>query len=83
MIQGTPDTLDGVSSAARKIGIDRSAIDNIFQRYGNTTQARMLCSLLGTTPEALKHDADRIVGGGNHEPANAGQSLSKRFPRLK
>lgn len=82
MIKGAPDTLDGVSSIARKVGIDRNAINNVYQKYGGTAQARALCSMLGTTPEALKKDAESIVGGAQTSPANA-QNASKRFPRLK
>lgn len=82
MMQGTPDTLDGVSSAAKRIGIDRNAINSIFQKYGNTMQARAICSMLGTTPEALKSDAEKIVGAGNASPASQPKT-SKRFPRLK
>lgn len=79
--QGTPDTLTGVSSAARRIGIDQNVVNTIFQKYGNTMQAKMLCSMMGTTPEALKKDADRIVGGGYE---NTSQQFSKnKFPRLK
>lgn len=82
MMQGTPDTLAGVSSAAHRIGIDQTAINTIFQKYGSTVQARALCSMLGTTPEALKSDAEKIVSGGS---AGSVQQAPKqvRFPRLK
>lgn len=80
MTAGTPDNLAGVSAAAKRIGIDRNAINSVFQKYGNTVQARALCSMLGTTPEALKKDAERIVGGGN---TNTTPTSSTRFPRLK
>lgn len=83
MMQGTPDTLDGVSSAARKFGITQSAINDIFRKYGNTVQARAVCSMLGTTPEALKKDAERIVGGNGSNYTPNTQNVSKRFPRLK
>lgn len=83
MMQGTPDTLEGVSAAARKFGIDGNSINSVFQKYGNTAQARMLCSMLGTTPEALKQDADRIVGGDGTNYAPKNQGTSTRFPRLK
>lgn len=82
-MRGTPDTLEGVSAVAKKAGIDRAAINSMFQRYGNTAQARMLCSMLGTTPEALKKDAERIVGGGGSSVASGSAGTSKRFPRLK
>ena len=42
--------------------------------------------LLGTTPEALKADADRIVGAGQNgsqRPQNAKAEGSSKFPRLK
>lgn len=88
MIQGTPDNLDGVSSVAHKMGIDQQAIDSIFQKYGNTMQARAICSMLGTTPEALKADADKIIGGASNSRGTTPQDTSatpsaKRFPRLK
>lgn len=83
MIQGTPDTLDGVSAVAKKVGIDQNAINDIFTKYGNTVQARALCSVLGTTPEALKKDAERIVGGSYGSYISSEQTNSKRFPRLK
>lgn len=86
--QGTPDTLAGVSAAAKRLGISQSEIDAVFQKYGGTMQARALCAALGTTPEALKADAEKIVGGGGNSvsfsPAAPSQnSTSKRFPRLK
>lgn len=83
MMQGTPDTLEGVSSVARKAGIDSNAINTVFQKYGNTAQARMICSVLGTTPEALKKDAERIVGGISDSYTPEVKSEPKRFPRLK
>lgn len=82
-IQGTPDTLQGVSEVAKRMGIDRNAINVVFQKYGNTAQARTICSMLGTTPEALKNDAEKIVSGNSSAQNNPVQSASKRFPRLK
>ena len=80
MVQGTPDTLQGVSSVARNVGIDKKSINDIFNRFGNTAQAKMLCAILGTTPEALKHDAESIVG---EDSRPAKQTGKQRFPRLK
>lgn len=82
MIQGTPDTLDGVSAVAKKIGINQNMINGIFDKYGNTMQARALCSMLGTTPEALKKDADTILNGTNKSNTHNAQAPT-RFPRLK
>ena len=82
MIQGTPDTLDGVSQVAKRIGIDSNSINSVFQKYGNTFQARALCSMLGTTPEALKNDAEKIIGN-NIAKSDIATSKSNRFPRLK
>lgn len=59
MIQGTPDSLEGVSKVAKSIGIDSNAINSMFQKYGNTMQAKAICSMLGTTPEALRADAEK------------------------
>lgn len=85
-INGTTDSLDGVSTAARNLGLNPQIISGIYEKYGKTAQARTVCSLLGTTPEALKADAERIVGGGGSpqiQRAQEKQSQSTRFPRLK
>lgn len=83
-IQGTQDNLSDVSRVANSMGINKTMIDSVFQKYGNTMQAKALCSMLGTTPEALKKDAETIVGGGSQNvPNNPVQNTSKRFPRLK
>jgi hypothetical protein len=63
------------------MGLDAGAVNQIFQRVGNTPQAKMVCKLLGTTPEALKEDADRIVGGSTVRESRTIHST--RFPRLK
>lgn len=86
-LNGVPNTLDGVSQAASKIGIDRGFVENIYNKYGTTTQAKAICNLMGTTPEALKADAERIVGGGKPSvpairPQSSGE-VTKKFPRLK
>lgn len=84
-ISGTPNSLDGARATAQKFGITSQAVNEIYSKYGNTMQGRLVCSILGTTPEALKADADMIVGGGQSTfkpPQNAKQSGS-RFPRLK
>lgn len=81
-IQGTPDTLSGVSAVAKRMGIDRESINSVFQRYGNTMQARAICSMLGTTPEALKSDAEKIVGGSAPSQPQT-PPAHNRFPRLK
>lgn len=88
-IQGTPDTLEGASAALKRFGVDQTTINNVYQRYCNTMQARALCGMLGTTPEALKNDADRLVGGGAFPPAamppraSSPAATSPKFPRLK
>lgn len=84
-ISGTADSLDGVSATAQRLGLNRQAVENIYRQYGNTMQARALCSLLGTTPEALKADAEKMLGGSGtpfQPPQNARQGAAK-FPRLK
>lgn len=85
-IDGTSDTLASVQSTAQRLGIDSRLVNSIFDRYGKTMQAKMVCGLLGTTPEALKADADRIVGG-SHPRQQAAQGaktgVSTKFPRLK
>ena len=61
-------------------------VDEIYHKYGRSMQARAVCGLLGTTPEALKADADKILGGGgNSAPKQlpGAGAPAKRFPRLK
>lgn len=85
MIRGTPNSLDGARATAQKMGITSQAVNELYNKYGKTMQGRAICGLLGTTPEALKADADMIVGGGQTPvklPHSAKQSGS-RFPRLK
>lgn len=84
-ISGTPDSLDGVSAAARSLGLNRQALDSIYSRYGRTMQARALCGLLGTTPEALKADADKIIGRDSipSQPFTGAKQGHSKFPRLK
>ena len=88
---GVPDTLDGVSKAAANLGIDHAFVQKFYNKYGNTAQARMICSMMGTTPEALKADAEKIVGADGVVPpqmtypasAKTVESVTKKFPRLK
>lgn len=82
-ISGTENSLNGVSAAARSIGLDAQTINDIYSRYGGTMQARALCKMMGTTPEALKADADRIVGGGFPTSKPAASRAHTKFPRLK
>ena len=85
MINQTPNSLDGARATAQKLGITSQAVNDLYNKYGKTMQGRAICGLLGTTPEALKADADMIVGGGQtpiKRPQNASQS-GTRFPRLK
>ena len=84
-INGTANSLDGVSATAQKLGLNRQMVEEIYRKYGSTMQARALCSLLGTTPEALKADAEKMLGGSGtpfQPPQNARQGAAK-FPRLK
>ena len=90
-MNGVPDTLEGVSQAAARMGINRTFVENIYSRYGTTAQAKAICRMLGTTPEALKADAEKIVGGGGSASIPAARSAevpqsganTKKFPRLK
>ena len=83
-VQGTPDTLDGVSAVARSMGVDAQTIEKIYQRYGQSVQAKMICKMMGTTPEALKSDADHILGTSSlRQDTYAFSGESKKFPRLK
>lgn len=60
-ISGTADTLEGVQSTARRLGIDPNIANSLYARYGKTMQAKALCGLLGTTPEALRSDANKMA----------------------
>lgn len=85
-ISGTENSLSGVSAAARSMGLNAGAVNSIYSKYGNTMQARMLCKIMGTTPEALKADADRILGApGGARPGSAplNAPAHPKFPRLK
>lgn len=89
-LNGVPDTLEGVSQAAARMGIDRNFIQGIYNRYGTTTQAKAICRMMGTTPEALRADAEKIVGGGVNPAPNTktvgvqnSGGITKKFPRLK
>ena len=49
-------------------------------------QAKALCGLLGTTPEALRSDANKILGGAQNAsqaPQKGKAGHSTKFPRLK
>ena len=84
-ISGTADSLDGVSATARKLGLNRQMVEDIYRKYGSTMQGRAVCGLLGTTPEALKADVEKMLGGGGtpfQPPQNARKGTTK-FPRLK
>ena len=39
-INGTENSLDGVSAAARRLGITPQAVSDIYRRYGSTMQGR-------------------------------------------
>lgn len=85
-ISGTADTLDGVRSTAKRLGIDPNIANSLYTRYGRTMQARAVCGLLGTTPEALRSDANKILGApqdGAHPRRGGEASPSVKFPRLK
>lgn len=89
-LSGTPDSLEGAAAAAKKLGLDPQAVNEIYKRYGNTMQAKAICRMMGTTPEALKADADQILGSASSQQAPAREisstgtpGKSKRFPRLK
>lgn len=84
-ISGTENNLSGVSAAARNLGLNAQTVQDIYDKYGQTMQARWLCQMMGTTPEALKADADRIVGGsvGGHSAGLPAGPVQAKFPRLR
>lgn len=84
-VQGVPNSLSGAVETAKNIGVSRRAIEDIYSRYGKSYQARMICKLLGTTPEAIKADAEQIMGGSQRQNPSQGfkPSNNQKFPRLK
>ena len=76
-ISGTVDTLEGVQSTARRLGIDPGIADSLYSRYGRTMQAKALCGLLGTTPEALRSDANKIYSAA-HKTVHRPRKRAKR-----
>lgn len=83
-INGTEDSLDGVSATARRLGLNAQMVNSIYQKYGNTMPGRAVCSILGTTPEALKADAEKMIGGKTQvQNVQAPQKGTTKFPRLK
>ena len=75
-----------MQSTARRLGIDPIIANSLYARYGRTMQAKALCDLLGTTPEALRSDANKILGGtqnASQPPQNGKACRSTKFPRLK
>ena len=66
--------------------IDPNIANSLYARYGKTMQAKALCGLLGTTPEALRSDANKILGGaqnGSQPPQKGKAGGFTKFPRLK
>lgn len=85
LITQTPNSLDGARITAQNLGITIQDINELYSKYGNTVRGRAICSMLGTTPEALRDDADMIVGGmvTPSKMSNASQNGQMKFPRLK
>lgn len=83
MIQGTENNLESVRATAQRIGIDSGFVDAIYRKYGNTPQAKMICNLLGTSPDAIKDDAMNLVGGSKPSTGEAKPPAAPKFPRLK
>lgn len=84
ILKKTPNTMDGVRNAAASVGIDSKAVERLYNKYGANAKARILCQMLGTTPEALKDDALTIVSNNAKSvPIAGGEEKQKKFPRLK
>lgn len=82
MIQGTKNDLESVRAKANQIGINSGFVNSMYNKYANTPSAKIICSLLGTSPEAIKDDAINIVGGSTPNTSIKKQNTPK-FPRLK
>lgn len=67
-----PNDLKEAQKIARQIGLNSQIAQTIYDKYGKSVQARTICTMLGTTPEAIKADADKLLG-----------EEERRFPRLK
>ena len=67
-----PNDLKEAQKIARQIGLNSQIAQTIYDKYGKSVQARTICKMLGTTPEAIKADADKLLG-----------EEERRFPRLK
>ena len=74
MIPGQVNSFEDAQRIARQIGLNSELAQQIYDKYGKSAQARTLCGVFGTTPEALKEDADKLLGV---------REENKRFPRLK
>lgn len=84
ILKGTPDTIDGARQAAANAGLNKNAVEEIYNRYGRSAKARVVCQMLGTTPEALRDDAMSLVSSGvGRVKAAPEQKETKKFPRLK
>lgn len=84
MTSGTGNNLNSVAGAAQKIGLNANFIQQFYSKFADTPQAKMICGMLGTSPEALRDDAMRMVNGeGGHTGAGKPVASMKKFPRLK
>lgn len=84
MIQGTGNDLESARHKANEIGLNSGFVNSMYQKYGNTPQAQMLCKLIGTSPDAIRDDALNLVGGSKGAQTRSPHSpASKKFPRLK
>lgn len=84
MTSGAGNNLDSVAGAAQKIGLNANFIQQFYSKFADTPQAKMICGMLGTSPEALRDDAMRMVNGGNGIPSTGKPATGmKKFPRLK
>lgn len=84
MIQGTGNDLESVKRKANEIGLNSGFVNSVYQKYAGTPQAKMICRILGTSPDAILDDALNIVGSssGSVRVQNSPKTTPK-FPRLK
>ena len=84
ILKETPDTIEGARRAAANAGLSKNAVEEIYNRYGRSAKARMVCQMLGTTPEALREDAMSLVSSDTvGRKTTLEQKETKKFPRLK
>lgn len=84
MIGTIPNDVNSARDKVHQLGISPDFVRGFYNRYGHSSQAKMICNFLGTSPEAMRDDAMNLVGGSSASTQNGAKSTqSTKFPRLK